>query len=120
MTRRSAWGRRAEPPQTGPMATGPEPARVADLRAGALMSQAAARLTDAGSETARLDAELLVSHAFARDRTWLHAHPDATLDEDGARDPRHGSSAAPQGCRSPISAASRSGSACELPPIRAR
>src|SRR5438552_14855366 len=68
------------------MARGPEGTRVADLRAGALMSHAAARLTDAGSETARLDAELLVSHAFARDRTWLHAHPDATLDEDGARD----------------------------------
>jgi len=68
------------------MASGPERTRVADLRAGALMSHAAARLTDAGSETARLDAELLVSHAFARDRTWLHAHPDASLDEEGARD----------------------------------
>ena len=70
----------------GPMASGPEGTRVGDLRVGALMSRAAARLTDAGSETARLDAELLVSHAFARDRTWLHAHPDATLDEDGAHD----------------------------------
>jgi release factor glutamine methyltransferase len=68
------------------MATGPERTRVADLRAGALMASASARLTDAGSETARLDAELLVSHAFARDRTWLHAHPDATLDEEGARE----------------------------------
>jgi len=68
------------------MARGPEGTSGADLRAGALMSHAAARLTDAASETARLDAELLVSHAFARDRTWLHAHPDATLDEDGARD----------------------------------
>lgn len=68
------------------MASGPERTRVADLRAGALMGEAAARLTDAGSETARLDAELLVSHAFGRDRTWLHAHPDATLDVDGARD----------------------------------
>jgi release factor glutamine methyltransferase len=68
------------------MASGPERTRVADLRAGALMSEAAARLTEAGSETARLDAELLVSHIFGRDRTWLHAHPDATLDVDGARD----------------------------------
>src|SRR5207237_6276458 len=68
------------------MATGPERTEVADLRAGALMGPAAARLTDAGSDTARLDAELLVSHAFARDRTWLHAHPDAALDEDAARD----------------------------------
>jgi release factor glutamine methyltransferase len=65
------------------MATGPEGTRVADLRAGALMAAAAARLTEAGLETARLDAELLVSHAFGRDRTWLHAHPDATLDDDG-------------------------------------
>ena len=68
------------------MASGPERTGVADLRAGGLMSQAAARLTDAGSETARLDAELLVSHAFGRDRTWLHAYPDATLDEEGALD----------------------------------
>jgi len=58
------------------MATGPEPTEVADLRGGALMGQAAARLTDAGSDTARLDAE----------RTWLHAHPDAALDEGAARD----------------------------------
>ncbi|TMB51945.1 MAG: peptide chain release factor N(5)-glutamine methyltransferase [Chloroflexi bacterium] len=68
------------------MASGPERTGVADRRAGALMSTAAAQLTDAGSETARLDAELLVSHAFGRDRTWLHAHPDATLDIDGARE----------------------------------
>src|SRR5947208_2557532 len=62
------------------MASGPERTRIADLSAGALMASTATRLTDAGSETARLDAELLVSHAFARDRTWLLASdlsPDA-------------------------------------------
>lgn len=68
------------------MARRPEPTRTADLSAGALLSDAAARLTEAGSDTPRLDAELLVSHAFDRDRTWLHAHPDATLDQDGARE----------------------------------
>jgi release factor glutamine methyltransferase len=36
-------------------------------------------LRDAGSPSPRLDAELLVSHAFGRDRTWLHAHPEARL-----------------------------------------
>ena len=68
------------------MASGPERTRIADLSAGALMASTATRLTDAGSETARLDAELLVSHAFARDRTWLHAHPDASLDDETARE----------------------------------
>lgn len=62
----------------------PNETGIVDLRAGVLMADAAARLTNAGSETARLDAELLVSHAFGRDRTWLHAHPDAVLDEKQA------------------------------------
>lgn len=51
-----------------------------ELHAGVLMSRVAARLADAGSSTARLDAELLVGHAFGRDRSWLHAHPDVPLD----------------------------------------
>jgi release factor glutamine methyltransferase len=33
----------------------------------------------AGSPSPRLDAELLVSHAFGRDRSWLHAHPEEVL-----------------------------------------
>lgn len=48
---------------------------VAGLVAGALVA-----LRNAGSSSPRLDAELLVGHAFQRDRTWLHAHPDARLD----------------------------------------
>ena len=40
------------------------------------------RLRDAGSPSPRLDAELLVSHAFGRDRTWLFAHPEAELGPD--------------------------------------
>jgi release factor glutamine methyltransferase len=55
-----------------------------DARAGDLLAEVASRL--AASASARLDAELLVSHAFGRDRTWLHAHPDATLDDSGQRE----------------------------------
>jgi release factor glutamine methyltransferase len=63
-----------------------------DSRAAAASSSRAADLLAdvarvlASSPSARLDAELLVSHAFGRDRTWLHAHPDATLDDEGRRE----------------------------------
>jgi release factor glutamine methyltransferase len=50
--------------------------------AGALLAEASDALREAGSPSARLDAELLVSHAFGRDRAWLHAHPEARLDGD--------------------------------------
>lgn len=53
---------------------------VASPTAGALVAAASARLRAAGSPTARLDAELLVGHAFGRDRAWLLAHPDAGLE----------------------------------------
>lgn len=52
---------------------------VSDGRARALVSAATSRLRAAGSPSARLDAELLVAHAFGRDRTWLLAHPDEPL-----------------------------------------
>jgi release factor glutamine methyltransferase len=45
-----------------------------------LLVNATRTLRDAGSPSPRLDAELLVSHAFGRDRSWLHAHPEAELD----------------------------------------
>jgi release factor glutamine methyltransferase len=45
-----------------------------------LLAAVIRRLRDAGSPSPRLDAELLVSHAFGRDRSWLHAHPDEELD----------------------------------------
>jgi release factor glutamine methyltransferase len=45
-----------------------------------LLGEATDALRLAGSPSARLDAELLVSHAFGRDRAWLHAHPEARLD----------------------------------------
>ena len=57
---------------TGAVAPGPT--------AGELVVRAAATLREAGSESPRLDAELLVGHAFGRDRAWLRAHPEAELD----------------------------------------
>ena len=56
----------------------------ANVPIGTLVGLAAARLLDAGSPTPRLDAELLVAHAASRDRAWLHAHPEATLDAGAA------------------------------------
>jgi release factor glutamine methyltransferase len=55
-----------------------------DPEVAALLARTTASLAAAGSETARLDAELLVGHAFGRDRAWLHAHPDASLDPERA------------------------------------
>ena len=53
---------------------------VPGLTAGELVVRTAATLREAGAPSARLDAELLVGHAFGRDRAWLHAHPEAELD----------------------------------------
>jgi release factor glutamine methyltransferase len=47
--------------------------------AGRLVVDTAMTLRDAGIPSPRLDAELLVGHAFGRDRAWLHAHPDSEL-----------------------------------------
>ena len=49
-----------------------------------LVAAATERLQAAGSPTPRLDSELLVAHAFGRDRTWLLAHPETTLDDGSA------------------------------------
>ena len=57
----------------------PEPTVAAEVRAGRLVADAAAVLRTAEIPSPRLDAELLVGHAFGRDRAWLHAHPDAEL-----------------------------------------
>jgi len=53
--------------------------------AGQLVADIAAALREAGIPSPRLDAELLVGHAFGRDRAWLHAHPEAELDAAAAR-----------------------------------
>ena len=38
----------------------------------------------AGSPTPRLDAELLLAHVLGQERTWLLAHPEASVDDDAA------------------------------------
>jgi release factor glutamine methyltransferase len=53
--------------------------------AGRLVADIATALREAGIPSPRLDAELLVGHAFGRDRAWLHAHPEAELDATSAR-----------------------------------
>jgi release factor glutamine methyltransferase len=60
-------------------------APTAGASARSLVLTATERLRSAGSPSPRLDAELLVAHAFGRDRTWVHAHPEASLDEPKAR-----------------------------------
>ncbi|HEX6139262.1 MAG TPA: peptide chain release factor N(5)-glutamine methyltransferase [Candidatus Limnocylindria bacterium] len=52
--------------------------------AAGLTAAATQRLRAAGSPSPRLDAELLVAHAFGRDRAWLLAHPEASLEADDA------------------------------------
>src|SRR6185436_11987513 len=51
---------------------------------GALLESAVARLRDAGSESPRLDAELLLGHAVGVDRTAIVAHPEAPVGVDAA------------------------------------
>jgi release factor glutamine methyltransferase len=49
-----------------------------------LLDTGIARLREAGSETARLDAELLLGHALETDRTAVIAHTDAPVGEGAA------------------------------------
>lgn len=49
-----------------------------------LLDVAIARLRDSGSETARLDAELLLAHALDTDRTGILAHTDAPVGDAAA------------------------------------
>lgn len=46
---------------------------------GQVLDRAIARLRESGSDTARLDAELLAAHVLGIDRTGVIAHPEATL-----------------------------------------
>jgi release factor glutamine methyltransferase len=52
---------------------------------GALLGEGTERLASAGSETARLDAELLLGHAVGAGRTAVVAHPEAPVGADAAR-----------------------------------
>ena len=51
---------------------------------GELLSAATTRLRDAGSETARLDAEVLLGYAIGADRTAIVAHGDAPVGVEAA------------------------------------
>jgi release factor glutamine methyltransferase len=44
------------------------------------VTQSIHRLLDAGIPSARLDAELIISHTLRKGRTWLHAHGDEPMD----------------------------------------
>ncbi len=44
------------------------------------LTVATTRLQEAGVASARLDAEVLLAHALGKNRTWLHAHGDETLE----------------------------------------
>lgn len=49
-----------------------------------LINQAAGTLVD--PDTARLDAELLLTHVTGNDRCWIHAHSDSLLSTENARE----------------------------------
>ena len=67
-------------------ADGPEPVGgIANETTGALLREGAERLVEAGSETPRLDAELLLGHAVGVGRTAILAHPEAPVGADAAR-----------------------------------
>src|SRR4051794_20272848 len=54
-------------------------------RTGALLREGAELLASSGSETPRLDAELLLGHAVGVGRTVVLAHPEAPVGADAAR-----------------------------------
>jgi len=60
------------------------PARAAAATVRAAVRDAESRLTAAGSESARLDAELLLADVLGVDRAALYAHPDRALSADEA------------------------------------
>lgn len=45
------------------------------------VTSATSRLAEVAAQTARLDAELILSHTVRKPRTWLHAHGDEDLSE---------------------------------------
>ena len=66
---------------------GPDPGSDEGFRSeatGRLLHEGAARLVAAGSETPRLDAELLLGHAVGVGRTVVLAHPEAPVGADAA------------------------------------
>ena len=67
-------------PPDGPGTSGEVPVE----RTGSLLQEGAQRLEAAGSETPRLDAELLLGHAVGVGRTVVLAHPEAPVGFDAA------------------------------------
>lgn len=57
---------------------------TADTPVGRALVSASQRLTGAGCENPRLDAQLLLAHVLGTDRTWLFAHHDYPLAADQA------------------------------------
>ena len=53
---------------------------------GPALADAARRLRESGSESPRLDAEVLMAHLLERDRSWLIAHPEAPFGDSDAYD----------------------------------
>ena len=51
---------------------------------GKALAAATHRLRTSGSDTPRLDAEVLLAHVTGRDRTWLLAHPESLMSEADA------------------------------------
>ena len=68
-------------PPDGPVPVG----RVPVETTGALLREGAHRLVAAGSETPRLDAELLLGHAVGVGRTVILAHPEVPVGADATR-----------------------------------
>ena len=80
------------------------------------LAAAVERLRASGSESARLDAELLLAHALGVERTTILAHPEGAVGpEAAARLARPPRAAARPASRSPTSAASRSSTAWPSP-----
>src|SRR4051794_11803232 len=84
---RSSWPTRptgsatVTPPPDGVASSGEVPVD----RTGALLREGAELLASAGSETPRLDAELLLGHAVGAGRTVVLAHPEAPVGPDAVR-----------------------------------
>jgi release factor glutamine methyltransferase len=60
------------------------PAAEPELTVARAVAGGRRRLREAGSPTPRLDAEVLLAHVLGRDRSWLLAHPEATVVEERA------------------------------------
>ncbi len=54
------------------------------------LKSATTKLADAGIDTARLDAELLLAEALGKNRLWIHTHPDENITELSLQIPARG------------------------------